>query len=48
MELAHLSVDSGFKSFLTELKKFSSVSTATVEEASTLLKSVDSGIKSTN
>lgn len=48
MELAHLKVGSGFKSFLTELKKFSGVNKATVEEASTLLKSVDSGIKSTD
>lgn len=48
MELAHLNVGTGFKSFLTELKKLSGASKATVEEASSLLKRVDSGIKSTD
>lgn len=47
MEPARLTI--GFKSFLADLKKLSGVTReAAVEEASTLLKNVDSGIKSTD
>lgn len=48
MEIARMSVGKGLKSFLGDLKKMSGSPKATVEEASALLKTADSGIKSTD
>lgn len=49
MELARTSVGSGFARFLKDLKTYSGVSVAnTAEQAKNLLKTVDSGIKSTD
>lgn len=48
MEIARMSVGKGLKSFLGDLKKLSGSPKATVEEAAALLKTADSGIKSTD
>lgn len=48
MEIAHLKVGNGFRSFLGDLKKFCGLPETTVEKAVALLKNVDSGIKTTD
>lgn len=46
--MARSSVGSGFTKFLTDLKNISGVTAKTLDEASSLLRNVDSGIKSTD
>lgn len=48
MELARTSAATGFTNFLNELRKISGVTAKSIDDATDLLKNVDSGIKSTD